>query len=218
MSELKTRKAARTRLALASALSTALTNHTFAEIRIKGICADAEVSEATFFNYFGRKQDLMAYLAHLWLLELGWHVQSAAASGRGLAVIERMFSHVANTCERKPGVFRELMVWIARGGNLDPDISLAPVEKQLAFPDLEGIADVPVKGLDAWLLAHLEVAVTDGELPPNTLIPLMLTSLLTLMLGAPMTLLSHNPQRVAGSYREQLRILWTGARAASTGS
>jgi hypothetical protein len=179
MSELKTRKAARTRLALASALSTALTNHTFAEIRIKGICADAEVSEATFFNYFG---------------------------------------HVANTCERKPGVFRELMVWIARGGNLDPDISLAPLEKQLAFPDLEGIADVPVKGLDAWLLAHLEVAVTDGELPPNTLIPLMLTSLLTLMLGAPMTLLSHNPQRVAGSYREQLRILWTGARAASTGS
>jgi len=218
MSELRTRKAARTRLALARALSTALVDHTFSEIRIKGICADAEVSEATFFNYFGRKQDLMAYLAHLWLLELGWHVQSAAASERGLAVIERLFLQVANTCERKPGVFRELLVWIARGGNLDPDINLAPVEKQLAFPDLEGIADTPVKGIDVWLLSHLEAAVSDAELPPNTHIPLMLTSLLTLMLGVPMTLLSHNPQRVAGSYRQQLALLWSGARAASVGS
>jgi len=50
------------------------------------------------------------------------------------------------------------------------------------------------------------------------LIPLMLTSLLTIMLGVPMTLLSNNPQRVGGSYRQQLTLLWAGARAASTGS
>ncbi len=217
MSELRTRKAARTRLALARALSRALAENSFADIRVRTICHDAEVSEATFFNYFGRKQDLMGYLAHLWLLELGWHVQSAAATRRGLAVIEQLFAQVANTCERKPGVFRELLVWIARGGSLDPQISLESVEKRLAFPDLDGIADTPVKGIDAWLLVHLEAAVADGELPPNSLIPLILTSLLTLLLGAPLTLLSHNPQRVAGSYRQQLALLWAGVRAASGG-
>lgn len=215
MSDLRTRKAARTRLALARALSTALVDHSFAEIRVKAICAEAEVSEATFFNYFARKQDLMAYLAHLWLLELGWHVQSAAVSERGLAVIEKLFSQVANTCERRPGVFRELLVWIARGGSLDPAIGLSPVEKQLAFPELDGIGDMPVKGIDAWLLTHLESAIANAELPPNTLIPLMLASLLTVLLGAPMTLLSHDPQRVAGNYRQQLALLWAGVRAAS---
>jgi len=218
MSELRTRKAARTRLALVRALSAALAEHTFADIRIKTICAEAELSEATFFNYFGRKQDLMAYLAHLWLLELGWHVQAAAVGKRGLAVIELMFLQVANTCARKPGIFRELLVWIARGGSLDPGISIGPLEKQLAFPDLEGIADTPVKGIDAWLLTHLETALSDAELPDNTLIPLMLSSLLTILLGVPMTMLSRDPQRVAGNYRQQLALLWAGTRAASSGN
>lgn len=218
MSELRTRKAARTRLALVQALSDALVEHNFADIRVKTICAEAELSEATFFNYFGRKQDLMAYLAHLWLLELGWHVQAATTRARGLAVIEQLFAQVANTCVRKPGVFRELLVWIARGGSLDPDIDLGSQEKQLAFPGLDGIADTPVKGIDVWLLKHLEVAMSDGELPDNTLIPLVLGNLLTILLGVPMTTLSHDPQRVASSYRQQLALLWAGSRSASTGN
>ncbi len=215
MTDLRTRKAARTRLALARALSGALADHHLADIRVKAICAEAEVSEATFFNYFARKQDLMAYLAHLWLLELGWHVQTAAVSLRGLAVIERLFLQVANTCERRPGVFRELLVWMARGGSLDPAVSLGPVEKQLAFPDLDRIGDTPVRGLDALLLTHLEAAIADAELPPNTLVPLTLAGLLTILLGVPMTLLSHDPQRVASHYRQQLALLWAGVRAAS---
>ncbi len=214
MSELKARKAARTRLALARALSSALTEERLADIRIKTLCHEAEVSEATFFNYFGRKDDLMAYLAHLWLLEVGWYVTQAASEARGLAVIERLFAQVAGTCERKPGVFRELLVWIARGGSMDPAIGLGGIEKSLAFPDLEGVADIPVKGLDAWLLAHLEAAIGDGELPPNTLVPLLLPALLSILLGTPLTLLAHNPQRVAGVYRQQLALLWAGTRAA----
>jgi hypothetical protein len=159
----------------------------------------------------------MAYLAHLWLLELGWHVQSAAANARGLVVIEKLFSQVANTCERKPGVFRELLVWLARGGSLDPEHGLSAVEKKLAFPELEGIADTPLKGIDSWLLTHLEAAMTNGELPPNTLVPLVLSALLTILLGVPMTLLSHDPQRVGSHDRQQLALLWAGARAASAG-
>jgi len=159
----------------------------------------------------------MAYLAHLWLLELGWHVQSAATDQRGLAVIEQLFLQVANTCERKSGVFRELLVWMARGGSLDPAITLSPVEKQLAFPELDSIEDMPVKGIDRWLLKHLEVAVADGELPPNTLIPLILASMLTILLGVPMTLMSHDPQKVGSHYRQQLALLWAGTRAASRG-
>ncbi len=217
MSELRARKAARTRLALVRALSSALVDHSFSDIRVKRICAEAELSEATFFKYFASKQDLMAYLADLWLLELGWHVQAAATRQRGLAVIERLFLQVANTCERKPGVFRELLVWMARGGSLDPGITLSPVEKQLAFPELDGIANTPVKGIDRWLLTHLEAAVADAELPPNVLIPLVLSSLLSLLLGMPMTLLSHDPQRIGSHYRQQLALLWAGVRTASGG-
>ena len=80
MSALRTRKFARTRLTLARALAQALAAQSLSEVPVKALCQQAEVSEATFFNYFPRKQDLMTYLAHLWLLELSWHAQSAAAA------------------------------------------------------------------------------------------------------------------------------------------
>jgi hypothetical protein len=85
------------------------------------------------------------------------------------------------------------------------------------FPGLEGIADTPLKGIDNWLLMHLEAAMTNGELPPNALVPLVLSTLLTTLLGVPMTVLSREPQRVGSQYRQQLALLWAGVRAASAG-
>ena len=170
MSALRTRKFARTRLTLARALAQALAAQSLSEVPVKALCQQAEVSEATFFNYFPRKQDLMTYLAHLWLLELSWHAQSAAAASQGLAVIDRLFAETAKTCEATPGLFRELLVWMVRGGNLEQSMELSAVEKQLAFPQLAGIEQTPIKGIDRWLAAHLESAIAHGDLPANSLV------------------------------------------------
>ncbi len=215
MTSLRTRKFARTRLTLARALAQALAAEPLSEVPVKALCQQAEVSEATFFNYFPRKQDLMAYLAHLWLLELGWHVQSAAVGAEGLAVIDRLFAQTAKTCEATPGMFRELLVWMVRGGNLEQSIDLSPVEKQLAFPGLAGIEQTPVKGIDSWLAAHLESAIAHGDLPSNALVPTLLASLLAILLGVPLLLVSSDPRKVAGLYRQQLAMLWAGVRAAA---
>ena len=218
MTSLRTRKFARTRLTLARALAQALAGQPLSEVPVKTLCQEAEVSEATFFNYFPRKQDLMAYLAHLWLLELGWHVQASAAGAPGLPVIDRLFAQTARTCETTPGLFRELLVWMARGGNLEQSLNLSTVEKQLAFPKLAGIEETPVKGLDSWLATHLEAAIARGDLPPNALVPTLLASLLAILLGVPLLLLSSDPRKVAGMYRQQLAMLWAGVRGASSRS
>jgi AcrR family transcriptional regulator len=215
MSALRTRKFARTRLTLARALAQSLAAQPLSEVPVKSLCEQAEVSEATFFNYFPRKQDLMAYLAHLWLLELNWHAHSAAAGTQGLAVIDRVFAQTAKTCEATPGLFRELLVWMARGGNLEQSMELTAVEKQLAFPKLAGIEQTPIKGIDSWLAAHLESAIAQGDLPANALVPSLLASLLAILLGVPLLLLSSDPRKVAGVYRQQLAILWAGVRAAA---
>ncbi|HFD79478.1 MAG TPA: TetR/AcrR family transcriptional regulator [Gammaproteobacteria bacterium] len=217
MSELRKRKYARTRLALATALSEALTRQPFSEVTTRALCREAEVSEATFFNYFPHKQDLMAYLAHLWLLELGWHTQRAASAGQGLAVIDQLFAQTAKNCASRPGVFRELLVWIARGGNIDPQLEITPFEKQLAFPRLEGIDTTPVKGIDSWLATQIEAAIHSGELPPNTVPPLLLAALLAILLGVPLTMLSSDAARIAPMYRQQLALLWAGTRTLSRG-
>jgi AcrR family transcriptional regulator len=213
MSDLRQRKFARTRLALARVLADALGEESFAEVAVKRLCRTAEVSEATFFNYFPRKQDLLTYLAHLWLLELGWHVQRAASEAKGLPVVDKLFAEVARTCERRPGVLAELLAWIARGGGLHTGLDISELEKQLAFPELPGIENVPIQGLDAWLLPQVEAAISRGDLPENALRPLVLGALLAMLLGVPLTLLGSDPARIASAYRQQLALVLAGIRA-----
>jgi AcrR family transcriptional regulator len=215
MSDLRQRKFARTRLALARVLADTLRDESFAAIPVKRLCRAAEVSEATFFNYFPHKQDLMTYLAHLWALELGWHVQRAGSEHRGLGVIDRLFAEVARTCERRPGVLAELLAWIARGGELDNGLDISELEKQLAFPELPGVESVPIKGIDAWLLPHVEAAIARGDLPGNTLVPLLLGTLLSVLFGVPLTHLASDPARIAAVYRQQLALVLAGTRAAA---
>ena len=215
MSDLRQRKFARTRLNLARVLADALGQQSFDEVSVKQLCRSAEVSEATFFNYFPRKQDLLAYLVHLWVLELGWHVQKATEELRGLAVVDALFAEVARTCESRPGVLAEMLAWIARGGSLDSDLQIGELEKQLAYPDLDDIGSVHVKGIDAWLLPPLEVAISNGDLPENTLVPLILTTLLSVLFGVPLTLLASDPTRIATVYRQQLALVLAGIRAAA---
>lgn len=218
MSDLRQRKFARTRLALARVLADALGEESFGGIPVKRLCRAAEVSEATFFNYFSRKQDLMTYLGHLWMLELGWHVQHAAAEARtGLPVVTALFAEVARTCERRPGVLAELLAWIARGGSLDSGLEIGDLEKQLAFPALAGIEAVPIKGLDVWLLPQVQAAIAAGDLPENTLVPMLLGALLAILFGVPLTLLGSDPARIAPVYRQQLALLLAGVRASAAG-
>jgi AcrR family transcriptional regulator len=217
MSELRQRKFARTRLALAGALSKALMQQTLSEVSVKALCREAEVSEATFFNYFPSKQALMAYLAQLWMLELGWHAQAAAEDSQGLAAIHQLFAHHARTCASRPGLMQELIVWLARGGRLNTSIELGAFERSIAFPKLAGIETTPLKGLDAWIVPQLEVAMKTGELPENTLIPTLLSLLLGMVFGVPLILLSSKPGKIADMYQQQLQLVWSGTRAMAKG-
>jgi AcrR family transcriptional regulator len=217
MSELRQKKFARTRLALADALSKALVQQTLFEVSVKALCREAEVSEATFFNYFPSKQELMAYLAQLWLLELGWHAQAAARDSHGLSAIHQLFAHSARTCASRPGLMQELIAWLARGGRLNTSIELGEFERRIAFPELEGIETTPVKGVDAWIVPQLEAAIKTGELPENTLIPTLLSLLLGMVFGIPLTLLSTKPGKIADMYQQQLQLVWSGTRATARG-
>lgn len=217
MSELRQRKFARTRLALADALSKALVQQALSEVSVKALCREAEVSEATFFNYFPSKQELMAYLAQLWLLELGWYAEAAASDAQGLSAIHQLFVHSARTCASHPGLMQELIAWLARGGRLNTSIELGAFERSIAFPKLAGIETTQVKGVDAWIVPQLEVAIKTGELPENTLIPTLLSLLLGLFFGVPLTLLPTKPGKIADMYQQQLQLVWSGTRATALG-
>ena len=59
---LRERKFARTRLALAEVVTNHLENAPLEALSVRALCERAQISEATFFNYFPKKEAIVVYL------------------------------------------------------------------------------------------------------------------------------------------------------------
>jgi AcrR family transcriptional regulator len=209
---LRERKYARTKLTIMEAAIGRLESRSFEDLSVKELCETAQVSEATFFNYFPRKSDLLTYTDQIWSLEIIWHGLEAARRHAGLAVINEVFSRTAQQVQKRPGLMGELIANQSRGGDKSRRHTITPAERLLAFPDLSGIEDTPAEGLESILVPNLRKAVEKGELPANTLLPTVLVSLISIFYGVPLALRQTNPAGVAPMYRQQLAILWAGLK------
>lgn len=64
---LRERKLAQTRLALLEELEA----KPLADVRARDLCERVGISEATFFNHFASKSELLLYFVLLWSVEMG---------------------------------------------------------------------------------------------------------------------------------------------------
>lgn len=215
---LRERKYAQTKIALMKAAIQRLSKTPFESLSVKGLCDSVPVSEATFFNYFPRKSDLLAYIAQLWVLEVAWHGQQVARETPGLPVIQSVFDRTAQQIQAQPRLMGELIAWQAR---LREKPELAPLtlaERQLAFPDLEGIDETSGAGLEALLAANVQKAIERNDLPGNTPLNTVMAALLSIYYGVPLALRLANPAAIGNMYRQQLLLLWAGLRGAVSGA
>jgi AcrR family transcriptional regulator len=209
---LRERKFARTRLALAEVTTRHLNSAPLESLSVKTLCERVQISEATFFNYFPKKDALIAYLDKLWTLELGWYGRQAAAQHEGLAVIEALFRYTAIQVQKKPGLMGEIIAYEARDREHAPRPEITRAERMMAFADLDGIEDIEVDNLESLLKTALEQAIRQGELPENTLIPAAMVGLVSIFYGVPLAIQHTNPASIGPMYRQQLELLWTGLR------
>ena len=212
---LRERKFARTRLALAEAAAQHMQAASFETLSVKALCEKVQVSEATFFNYFPKKDDLIVYLDHLWTLELNWYGQQAAAQHSGLVVIDAMFRYTSIQIQKKPGLMGEIIAHEARARQRSADPEITRAERLLAFPDLDGIDVMADDSLEHLLRAALQQGIDRGELPENTAVTTAMVGLVSIFYGVPLALQHSNPAAFAAMYRQQLAILWEGLRAVS---
>ena len=210
---LRERKFARTRLNLAEIVTHHLENAPLDALSVKALCERAQISEATFFNYFPKKDDLVAYQDKLWSLELNWYGRQAAAQQQGLAVIEALFRYTAIQVQKKPGLMGEIIAYEARDRTHAPRPVITPVERVLAFADLPGIVELEDESLELVLRAALQQAIERAELPANTLLPAAMVGLVSIFYGVPLAVMHNNPASIGTMYRQQLAILWAGLRA-----
>jgi len=209
---LRERKFALTRLRLAKEAASRLGSQPLASLPIRDICEQVEVSEATFFNYFPKKTDLLLYLADLWNLECRWRMLDAKLTG--LAAIEFVFAYYAKQVIKVPGAMAEMIAFQAVLREKPVALEISPLEKRLGFPDLVGIEMVDVQSLDRLFAAQIESAVSSGELPANTHRPTIMVALASAFYGTALILGNANPKSLAGQYVQQLHLLWDGFRLA----
>lgn len=212
---LRQRKFAQTRLALAEAVTNHLEAAPFETLSVKALCERVQISEATFFNYFPRKEDLVVYLDRLWTLELNWYGQQAARQGKGLAVIESLFRYTSIQIQKKPGLMAEIIAHEALSRERQEGPEITQAERMLAFSDLEGIAEMSDQSLEGLLRSSLESAVEQGELPVNTVISAAMVGLVSIFYGVPLAIQHTNAAAIGAMYRQQLELLWGGLQAAA---
>jgi AcrR family transcriptional regulator len=213
---LREKKQAKTRLKLAYALVRRLQQSTLDQIVVRDLCDDIEISEATFFNYFPRKLDLLDYYTQLWMLDLNWRCRNA--DGRGLAAIRTSFDLMAQAMQKQAGVMSEIIARQALAREKSEPVEISPLDRQLAYPDHAGIGELPAGGIDKVWLPALEQAIRDGELPPNTHLPTVMIGLASLFYGVPLVLRQSNISVISSMYHQQLALFWAGVRAATMGS
>ena len=212
---LRERKFARTRLALAEAATRHLESAPLDTLSVKSLCDTVQISEATFFNYFPRKDDLVAYLDKLWSLELNWYGSQMARQQHGLAVIEALFRYTAIQIQKKPGLMAEIIAYEARDREHAPRPEITAAERVLAFADLEGIETSEGESVETLLKTALQQAMQHGELPENTLVPAAMIGLVSIFYGVPLAIQHTNPASIGAMYRQQLELLWAGLRTAA---
>jgi AcrR family transcriptional regulator len=213
---LRQRKFAKTRLALAEAVTHHLEAAPFETLSVKALTERVQISEATFFNYFPKKEDLIVYLDRLWTLELNWYGRQAAQQGKGLAVIESLFRYTAIQIQKKPGLMAEIIAHeaLTRARREGPEIT--PAERLMAFSDLDGIEELSDESLEGLLRSSLESAIQQGDLPANTAISAAMVGLVSIFYGVPLAIQHTNASAIGAMYRQQLAILWGGLQAAAS--
>ncbi len=213
---LREKKYARTKLALLEAAVTRLKTRAFEAISVKELCDEAMVSEATFFNYFPKKSDLLVYFVQMWSIDVAWHAAKATNGAGGTEAIEAIFARTAERARNRPRVMNEIIAFLARHRDelVFRPVSLA--ERIMAFPDRDALGDLPDDAFDSLLEPNISLAVARGELPPLTSPEQTRVVLETIFFGVPLALGIARADEVDRMYKQMLGLTWSGLRTAAS--
>src|SRR5690606_34826190 len=167
---LREKKYARTKLALMRAAVARLRVKSFNDVTVKELCEEAQVSEATFFNYFPKKDDVLRYFIQIWMVEVTWEARQSVGADSGLRFIEALFDIMGRELGECPRIMLEVISFMTldregAGCPFSSELSLA--ERLQAFPEMDCASSVPCQKLDQVLAQPIQRAAAQGELPAD---------------------------------------------------
>ena len=205
---LREKKYAKTKIALASAFIERLKSTRFADISIKDVCANVEVSEGTFYNYFPSKADLASYFKTLTLLKIAWAVKKREKELRPLELIEYIFDLILKDVEQ-PFLFYEIVsIFTAERVKPDKESALTEAEKSYAFPECHEIEKISVVTLGDLFSQIIENGQKKGGLSKNIKTHDVVLALMAIVVGVPLVIEIEDFDKLKKLYRSQLSLIW----------
>jgi len=207
---LRERKYAKIKSDLMHSVISRLASQPLADITVKEVCHDALVSEATFFNYFSSKQEVIIYSVQLWSIDAGWSMQQCLESGgTHLDAIRVLFDRTADSETRSPGLMRAVIAYQATNWTKFIYEPLTRAEYALHFPDRPGIEQFEGKGIEILLFDQLEAAKQNHELPTELDLKTLGLTLISVFFITPVLVGIGKENELREVYSKQLNQLFT---------
>ncbi len=126
---LREKKQATLKLKILDTFDEKLKTKALADISVKEIAKELDISEMTFFNYFGSKKEVLVYFIELWSLEMQLLIEGLEP----LEAIYRIFEETAKNIEKNPNLFMEIVASMALQGMAKKNIQISRAERILRF-------------------------------------------------------------------------------------
>lgn len=208
---LRERKHAKTKLSLMHAFIERLKTQRFEEISISELCAELDVAEGTFFNYFPRKIDVIRYFTDLITTHIIWKADQKIDEKNYLNNIDNIFYYLGEAIENSTNLIYEIIAaFIGQKQVMDQMTKITKAEKHFAFPDCSGIEDIcpPSMLFEGYFEEVIKKAVKNKELPPTVNIRTTVLFLNMLMAGLPLAMKKEKLRDIKSENRKMLELLW----------
>ncbi|MBU4333685.1 MAG: TetR/AcrR family transcriptional regulator [Candidatus Omnitrophica bacterium] len=209
---LREKKISKTKIALMNEFVKRLEVTRFNDISIKDVCDSVEVSEATFYNYFPKKSDLVQYFKELLTLKTIWEVEQKGSKMTPIEKIDLFFSVQADNMPNT-NAFYELVSIFTGEKMRNIRLQLSASDKYYAFPDCEGIEEMPSMLFEEFLAAAMKQAIKDGSIVTKTKPADIVIGLMTIFVGIPLAIEEKDFVNLKNHYKKQLSVFWKGLGA-----
>jgi len=197
---LREKKYATQKLKILDAFDEKLKSKSLTDISVKEIARELEISEMTFFNYFGSKKEVLIYFIELWSLQMQFYIDGKEPK----EAIYLIFENTAKIIEENHNLFMEIVASMALHGMAKKDITISKAERIIRF------------GVDA---EYKEGGFQDLIIPllgkmcfPNSEIQFIYTALFNICFGTPLLMKCPEFRSLKEHYFEQIDYILKGLK------
>ncbi|MBI3396414.1 MAG: TetR/AcrR family transcriptional regulator [Spirochaetia bacterium] len=209
MQGLREKKYAATRVGLLRAALVRLQATAFDSITVKDLCEDAGVAQATFFNHFPEKSDLLVYYMQIWGLSVSLALEKRKGDGAFQKILS-VFEHTLSEMDDHPRLMFEIVAYIARAARPPEVVPLTVAERRLAFPNDPSALTATVLTLRDAFAGILREAKANKELRANANVDDLVTGIVSIFYGVPIATRGAHVDSIGTSYQKQLEIYFRG--------